>query len=114
MQYDYAPRNVYNMDEKGFLIRIVKKTRRIFTKSWKKQGKLQDAAQDGNRSWITLITGICANGTLLPLALIYQASLGDLQDSWLDDYQPGDLTSSPTGWTNNELATLYRLVNKRI
>jgi hypothetical protein len=94
------------MDKKGFLIGIVKKTRGIFTKSWKKQGKLQGATQNDNKSWITLITGIYADGTLLPPALIYQASSGDLQDSWLDDYQPDDgayLTSSPIGWTNNEL-----------
>src|SRR5271170_2709214 len=94
------------MDEKGFLIGILKKTHRIFTKSWKKQGKLQGAAQDGNRSWITLIAGICADGTSLPPALIYQASSGDIQDSWVDDYQPDDkayFTSSTTGWTNNEL-----------
>ena len=95
------------MDEKGFLIGVIKKIRRIFTKAWQEQGKLQGAAQDGNRSWITLIACVCADGTSLPPALIYQATSGDLQDSWLDDYQPHDeayFASSPTGWTNNELA----------
>jgi hypothetical protein len=106
-EHDYLPKNIYNMDEKGFLIGVLKKTRRIFTRSWKKQGKLQGAAQDGNRSWITLIACICADGTSLPPALIYQASSGDIQDSWLEDYQPDDeayFASSPTGWSNNELA----------
>jgi len=47
-KYDYAPHNVYNIDEKGFLIGILKKTKRIFTKAWYEKGKLQGAAQDGN------------------------------------------------------------------
>jgi hypothetical protein len=32
-QYQFAPQNVYNMDEKGFLIGLIQKTRRIFTKA---------------------------------------------------------------------------------
>lgn len=50
IQYNYAPGNIYNIDEKGFLIRVLQKIRRIFTKAWYKQGKLQGAAQDGNRT----------------------------------------------------------------
>ena len=95
------------MDEKGFLIGMLQKTRRIFTKAWQEQGKLQGAAQDGNRTWITLVACVCADGTSLPPALIYPATSGNLQNTWLDDYQPEDgcyFTSSPTGWTNNELA----------
>jgi hypothetical protein len=98
---------VYNLDEKGFLIGILQKIRRIFTKAWQEQGKLQGAAQDGNRTWITLIACICADGTSLPPALIYPATSGDVQDTWLDDYQPDDdcyFTSSESGWSNNELA----------
>ena len=49
-QYGYAPGNVYNMDEKGFLIGMLQKQHRIFTKTWQEQGELQGAAQDGNRS----------------------------------------------------------------
>lgn len=106
-QYNYAPENVYNMDEKGFMIGMLQKTKRIFTKSWLEQGKLQGAAQDGNRTWITLVAGICMDGTSLPPALIYPAESGDIQDSWLDDYQEDEecyFTSSPSGWTNDELA----------
>ena len=106
-KYDYAPHNVYNIDEKGFLIGVLQKMRRIFTKAWYEQGKLKGGAHDGNRTWISLVACICADGTSLPPALIYPASSGDIQDTWLDDYQPGDdcyFTSSPSGWTNNELA----------
>jgi hypothetical protein len=106
-QYNYTPGNIYNIDEKGFMIGVIQKTKRIFVKKWFSQGKLQGAAQDGNRTWITLVAGICADGTSLPPALIYPALSGNIQDVWLDDYQPEDgayFSSSATGWTNNELA----------
>jgi hypothetical protein len=106
-QYNYLPGNIYNMDEKGFLIGILQKTRRIFSKTWQKQGKLQGTAQDGNRTWITLMACICADGTSLPPALIYPATSGNIQDSWLEDYDPADgcyFAGSETGWTNNELS----------
>jgi hypothetical protein len=90
------------MDEKGFMIRVIQKTRRIFSKPWQEQGKLQGAAQDDNRTWITLLIYIYADNTLLLPALIYPTTSGDIQDSWLDNYDPADgnyFASSPTGWT---------------
>src|ERR1700739_3741274 len=89
-QYIYAPGNIYKFDEKGFMIGVLQKTKRIFVKKWLSQGNLQGAAQDGNRTWITLVAAICADGTSLPPALIYPALSGDIQDVWLDDYQTED------------------------
>lgn len=43
-KHHFAPENTYNMDEKGFLIGKLNKTKRIFSHYWKKQGKLQGAA----------------------------------------------------------------------
>jgi hypothetical protein len=39
------------------------------------------ASQDGSREFISLLACICADGTFLPLALIYKGDLADLQDS---------------------------------
>jgi hypothetical protein len=106
-KYDYAPGNVYNMDEKGFMIGMTQKTPRIFTKKWKDRGRLQGLAQDSSRAWITLIACVCADGTSLPTALIYPGASGDIQDSWLEDFQPEDGTyfsSTRTGWTSDSLA----------
>ena len=75
-QYDYAPQNVYSLGEKGFLISVLQKMRRSFTKAWQEQGELEGAAYDGNRTWITLVACICAEGTSLPPALIYAATQG--------------------------------------
>ena len=64
---------IYNMNEKGFLIGILLKIKRIFLKWRYKETKLKQMLQDGNYKWITLIACIYADGTALAPALIYQA-----------------------------------------
>jgi len=39
-EYEITPRNMYNIDKKGFLIRRLIKARRIFNKNLKRLGKL--------------------------------------------------------------------------
>jgi hypothetical protein len=81
--------------------------KRVITIEYLKSGKLKGSRQDGSREWITLMAGICMDGTALPPGLIYQALSGDIQDTWLDDFdtskQCAYFTSSPTGWTNDNL-----------
>ena len=48
-EYNILPENMYNMDEKGFLIDRLQKTQKVFTKDLYKQGKLVGAGQDGSR-----------------------------------------------------------------
>jgi hypothetical protein len=95
------------MDEKGFLIGVLKKAKRVFTKSAYKTGQLLRAGQDRNREWITILAAICQDSSFLPPSLIYQAVTGNLQDTWLDDFHPKEddahFASSPSGWTNDEL-----------
>jgi hypothetical protein len=106
-QYSILPENTYNMDEKGFLIRFLQKARRVFTKEVFDSGRVSNVSQDGNREWITVLATICADGTKLSPGLIYQAVSGNIQDSWLQDYDPEQqssfFASSPTGWTNDDL-----------
>jgi hypothetical protein len=49
---------MYNIDEKGFLISVLQKAKRIFTKALLKSGKLISARQDRNREWITVLAAI--------------------------------------------------------
>jgi DDE superfamily endonuclease len=121
-KYEIEVHNMYNMDEKGFLIGVLNKSKRIYTKSEAVRGKLLGAGQDGNREWITVIASICADGTSLPPGLIYQAISGNLQDSWLQDFNPKQhrvfFSSTATGWTNNEmgfswLTTLFDVETKK-
>jgi hypothetical protein len=80
-QYNVDPRHTYNIDEKGFLISILSRMKRIFTKRRYEEGGIKQIIQDGNREWITTIACICADGSSLTPALIYQALTGNLQDT---------------------------------
>lgn len=106
-EYDILLGTMYNMDEKDALIGRLQKTQRVFAKDLYKQGRLVGAGQDGSREWITVVATICADGTSLSPTLIYKAVSGNLRDAWLDDFEPSRqscyFTSSPNGWTSDEL-----------
>lgn len=100
-QYNILPENTYNMDEKGFLIGVLQKTKRVFSKTTEIRG----TGQDGNREWITVVATISMDGSYLPPSIIYQARTNNIQDSWLEDFNNEEayFTSSPTGWTNDSV-----------
>jgi hypothetical protein len=106
-EYKIDSEHMYNMDEKGFLIGITLKQKRIFSRQGYERGGYKQQLQDGNREWITAIGCICADGSTLSPGLIYQAVSGKIQDTWLQDYDPKEqncfFASSPSGWTNDEL-----------
>ena len=106
-EYDISPENSYNMDEKGFLIGVLRKMQRVYSKEAFQKGNIVAAGQDGNREWITLIATICMNGSWIPPTLIYQAVSGDIQDTWVTEVDPIEhnvhFASTATGWTNENL-----------
>jgi hypothetical protein len=70
-QYKIIPENTYNMDEKGFMIGVTARSKRVFSKrSWDKK-EVTSSLQDGNREWITLLATVCGDGTTLPPAIIF-------------------------------------------
>ena len=62
-QYNVDAENVYNMDEKGFLLGKTSRTKRFFSKQLWEQKKVTAALQDGSREWITILATICADGS---------------------------------------------------
>jgi len=100
-KYKIERQNTYNMDEKGFLLDMLTKAKQVFTKAAFESGKIKNTIQDGNRKWITILATICADRTALSPGLIYQAVTGNIQDSWLQDFDPNQhpcfFASSPTG-----------------
>ena len=65
------------------------------------------SSQDGSREFISLLATICADGTALAPALIYQGDTHNLQDTWLEDYdcssEEAYFAVSKKGWTNEDL-----------
>ena len=60
-EYNIQLENMYNIDEKGFLIGFLKKVKRVFSKDAFTKGRVQNVSQDGNREWITILATICAD-----------------------------------------------------
>jgi len=98
---------MYNFDEKGFNIGISRTKKRIVSKSQLRSKKMLGAIQDGSTEFISLVACICADGTTIPPALIYQGESGDLQDTWLMDFDGSKdkayFAASEKGWTSHEL-----------
>jgi hypothetical protein len=99
--------NIYNVDEKGFLIGLSRSMKRIVSIEALKSKRLLGSSQDGSREFITLIASISAAPGHLPPALIYQGHSHDLQDTWLDDFdhstEEAFFASSEKGWSSDLL-----------
>ena len=117
-EYHVRAADIYNMDKKGFAIGLVARSKRIFSKQLYKMQKNRQSLQDGNREWLTLLASICADGSALPLGLIFTGKDNTIQSSWVEDIEPGKhsvfVTATPSGWTNDEvgLAWLEQLFNR--
>jgi hypothetical protein len=77
-KHHVLPCDQYNMDEKGFMLGVMNKQRRIFSKDAFEQGRVIGATHDGNREWITVLATVCADGTWIPPALIYASQAGNI------------------------------------
>ncbi|EMD66013.1 hypothetical protein COCSADRAFT_61253, partial [Bipolaris sorokiniana ND90Pr] len=109
-QYSIAPHNIYNMDEKGFLLGRIMPSKRIFSKELWEQKKIRKTLQDGSRDWITIVGCICADGSSVDPTIIYEGTDG-LRNEWLRDLEAGKhqvfCCNSPSGWSNNDLALAW-------
>jgi flagellar biosynthesis GTPase FlhF len=110
-EYNIQPSHIFNMDEKGFLLGILGRSKRIFSKRQYKRGGVILSLQDGSREWITVLACICSDGTPLSPSLIFQSTAGALQSAWVEAINPNKhsvfVTSSPSGWTNNDIGLAW-------
>ena len=112
MQVHYIrPCNIYNINEKGFLIGICGSKHRIAFRAMLANEKLFGACQDRSREFISLVAYICADGTALSPTLIYVGKSRDLQDAWVENFDhsidQAFFTSSEKGWTNEKLGVSW-------
>ncbi|KAF7569827.1 Trichoplein multi-domain protein [Pyrenophora tritici-repentis] len=70
-QHYIRAQDVYNIDKKGFLIRVTGRSKRVFSKQKYETGGFKKVIQDGNRDWITVIAAICANRSLAWLEQVF-------------------------------------------
>ena len=110
-EYNVQPLHIFNMDEKGFQLGRIARSKRIFSKQLYEQKGLRQALEDGSSEWITVMACICSDGKVLSPSLIFQGSNGAVQSSWVDAIQEGEhsvfVTSSPSGWSNNDIGLAW-------
>ena len=99
-KYRITPENIYNFDEKGFLIGFGRSLKRIMTRATLESGRITKAKQDRSREFISLLAYISAIGKwILPL-LVYKGESGDLMSTWVDEVitdSKAHFTVSPNG-----------------
>ncbi|KAF1978838.1 hypothetical protein BU23DRAFT_563725 [Bimuria novae-zelandiae CBS 107.79] len=110
-QYLIEARDTFNMDEKGFMIGMLSRCKRVFNRPLWESRTVRQAIQDGSRDWVSLIACICADGSCVDPALIYPSTVGNLQDTWLEDFDPSHhqafFSASESGWSNNQIGLAW-------
>jgi hypothetical protein len=105
-EYSILPEQTYNMDEKGIALGMMNASTRIFSRKQWDRKQVRAPIHDGSREWITILACICADGSALSPALIYQSDASNVQSSWVEDInleQAAFVTASKSGWTNNDI-----------
>jgi hypothetical protein len=83
IQYGLEPEHTYNMDEEGFAIGVLGRSKRISSRrQWDKK-EVRQARQEGNRERVSLLATILAVGTALPPGIIFASKNSTMQQSWL-------------------------------
>lgn len=86
-RYQITAKNMYNFDEKGFMIGVGQAVKHILTRDKLQSREIIGASQDGNREWVSLLATICTLADVILPALIYQEESGDLRDFLVDDLE---------------------------
>jgi hypothetical protein len=111
LQYEIQPYNTYNMDKIGFMIGVTTRSKQVFSRRQWERKEVREALQNSSREWVTLLATVCADGTALPPGIIYQSDNSTLQAPWVAeiDTEKHDcfISSSLSGWTNNELGLAW-------
>jgi hypothetical protein len=80
-EHAVLPQNTYNMDEKGFMIGVIGRSKRTFTQAQEEKREVTANLQDSSREWITVVAAVCADRSSLPPGLIYQSANRTLQSA---------------------------------
>ena len=105
-KYNITADNIYNVDEKSFLIGQASASKCVITQTAFESSWILGAKQDSSQEFISLIACICANQTVISPCLIYKGEFHDLIDSWIKDLYEKDLAyfaASDLGWSCNAL-----------
>jgi hypothetical protein len=84
-EYSVLPNNTYNMDEKGFMIGKIGRSKRVFSRALWESKQVKESLQDSNREWVSVLACIGADGTALPPGVIFEGLHGNIRDTWVEE-----------------------------
>ena len=82
-KYNIIVDNIYNFDEKDFLIDVIAAIKRIMTFEAYESDRIIHVSHDDSRKFINFLACLCVNDTALLSLLIYRNEA--IQDFWLKD-----------------------------
>lgn len=102
--------DIYNMDEKGFMMGVIAKLRVMLNKyemiDGKKKKRKAYMTQCGNREWVSLIECVSLDGRALNPLVIFKGKL--LQKAWKEALHTAiEITMSENGWTDNSIGLAW-------
>lgn len=103
-EYGIELEDIYNMDEKGFALGLIRAIR-VVTCTKKDRNASTFLTQCGNREWASLIECISADGRKLEPWIIFKGKMQQKQwhDHLSEGGQGGHIAISDKGWTDNEI-----------
>jgi hypothetical protein len=104
MKWRITAENIYNFDEKGFLIGYRQSLKRVLIRTALESGRITKAKQDKSREFISILAYISAIGKWIPPLLIYKGESGDLISTWVNEVTTdlkAHFTVSYNRWSNN-------------
>ncbi len=99
-EHEIEIEDIYNMNEKGFMQRVIAKLRVMIFKYEKAH-----MTQCGNREWVSLIECISMNERVLKPWIIFKGKLQ--QKTWYEVLKEDHIALSENGWTDNELSLAW-------
>lgn len=109
-KYRITAENIYNFDEKGFIMGFARSLKRIMTREALESGRITKAKQDRSREFISILACISVIGKWIPPLLIYKGESGNLMSLWVDDVTTNSkahFTTSSNGWSNNAIGLVW-------
>ena len=105
-KYNITADNIWNFDEKGFLIGWGRAIKRIMSLEAYKSGRVTKRKGDGNREFITCLAYVLAIGKWISPVLVYKGLSNNLRNTWVKDVHKDagvHFASTANGWSNNAL-----------
>ena len=107
-KYNVKPQNVWNMDEKGYMIGVSASSKIVTI--IRGRGINRNVNHSGNKELVTTIECVSATGQFITPMIIYKGKVhtkGMMDSTTGEQYQGWTFVTSPSGWTDNDASVLW-------